>query len=117
MFSNYLRGLIGANQAPKKEEENVEERVTGKLKEYLELKSQYDSKRKEVLSRINREAGSIRKQKKQKRKAALPNQIGKKMYVNKPDDKGAEQPVRQVQNVERMAFESDASYINRIENV
>lgn len=60
---------------------------------------------------------SKRQRNKQKRQAVLPGRIAKQIEKSKPDEKGAEQPVRQVQNIERLPFESDVAFLNRVENV
>lgn len=99
-------------------DEDVDNRITGKLKEYLELKQQYDEKRKEVMSRINSEVSSKRKRRREKRKQGLPSCIANQILGNKEADaEGAEVPLRPVQKLERMPFESDAAYINRVEIV
>lgn len=89
------------------------------MKEYLDLKNRYDKTRKDALNKINAQSGSIRKKKQAKRKATLPSRIGVEVLEEnkKPDDKGAEVPIRPVPKLERMPHESDAAYINRIEIV
>jgi hypothetical protein len=106
-----------ANQAPSKDEQNSDGRLPGKLREYMDLKNRFDRTKRDAITKINAQNDSIRKRKKAKGKNSLPIRIANEVFANKPDDKGAEVPLRATQKLKQMPFESETAYLNRVENV
>ena len=85
-----FRGLILANQAPlSKDLEGKDDKLPMKLRELLELKEKLKEKSK----------------KKQN------------ILAMKPDDRGAEIPLRETVQLKKLSHESDAKFLNRVEKV
>jgi hypothetical protein len=90
---------VNANQGPCKNDQD-EQKIPLKLREYLDLNKQINDRE---LLRHN-----TKKQKQLRLKSVL---------VNKPDDRGAEVPLRNVPEMKKKVSESENAFLNRVEHV
>lgn len=87
----FKRGLILANQAPSaKDLDGQQDKLPMKLREILELKEK------------------LKEKSKTKKYSVL---------AMKPDDRGAEIPLRETAQLKKLSHESEAKFLNRVEKV
>jgi hypothetical protein len=119
--NNNKRGLIRANQAPKYDQS--EEKLPSKLRECLEINARLNEKKKKLieekkakqnglLNGIQKTSNAAPKGKKQLERIAY-NYI----MSSKPDDKGAEVPLRKTPKLEQNDRESEQGFMNRMNRV
>lgn len=101
--------MLRANEAPKPSDED-DMKLPAKLREYLEINE-----------RIKQKKIDLKKSKgpkdKIKGKRHLERQAVKEALAVKPDETGADIPLRKAAKLERFDKESDLGYLNRIERV
>lgn len=95
---SFKRKLAFANQAPKGKDEE-EQRMPSKLREMMELKD-----------KLAKERINTKKKKEAKQKI-------KEIVFNKPDEKGAEMPLKPVPEIKKNEAESEKAFLNRVDNV
>lgn len=96
------KGLIRANQPPKANDDD--EKIPMKLREYFELNERLKQKKRDT-----KENPKNKKEKKRLDRKLLHE------IINKPDDRGAEVPLRKTKKLEQLKNESNAAYLNRME--
>ena len=95
-----LRKLILANQAPDLKEDN---KLPSKLREILRYNEEMKAKKKSLSQNKN--------------KKNLLKKASTELLLKKPDEQGAQVPLRPVAELKQQNNESEAKFLNRIERV
>ena len=102
MFLFNYRRLIYANQKPFDNDAD-EQKIPVKMREYLELNKKLKEKRQSIKKTLGAKK--------------LKNKEIAFVYDTKPDDKGAETNIRPTPEFKKLQNESEASFLNRIDQV
>lgn len=97
-LQSFIRKLAFANQAPKGKDED-EQKLPSKLREMMDLKN-----------KLQKERIDAKKKKESKQKL-------KTIVFNKPDEKGAEIPLKPVPEIKKNEAESESAFLNRVDRV
>ena len=112
----FQRGLLNANKEPAKYDLDVSnEKLPMKMREAIELKKKIEERLRQgsKMTKAKSDKDQFVKGGKSKRQRKL---VGELMQ-NKPDERGAEVPVRKYDSFKKQDHESEAHFLNRIERV
>ena len=107
---------MNANKEPSKSDLDVtDEKLPMKMREAIELKSKIEERLKQgsKMTKAQSEKSGFVKGGKSKRQKKLVSEL----MSNRPDDRGAEVPIRKYDGFKKLDHESEAHFLNRIERV